>query len=111
EKAVDPRRERRGKGASGGAPEMTEYFPRFIEDNGYGMHRMRPLDFSCYAGASVFVSTAADMARFGMAMNEGELLRAETLQMLQEPQRLASGESTEYGLGWDVERVTLGGKE
>jgi hypothetical protein len=31
--------------------------------------------------------------------------------MLETPQRLASGEETGYGLGWDLETVTLAGKQ
>jgi hypothetical protein len=31
--------------------------------------------------------------------------------MLQTSQRLASGEETGYGLGWDLETVTLAGKQ
>jgi CubicO group peptidase (beta-lactamase class C family) len=71
---------------------------------------MRPLNYSCYAGASVFVSTPSDMVRFGMAMNGGALLRPATVRQLQTPQRLESGEDTGYGLGWDLENVDLAGE-
>ena len=33
-----------------------------------------------------------------------------TVQLLQTSQRLASGEETGYGLGWDLESVTLAGR-
>src|SRR6185369_5297744 len=69
------------------------------------------LDYSCYAGASVFVSTPSDLVRFGMAMNSGRLLRPATIELLQTSQRLASGEETGYGLGWYVKTVTLAGKQ
>jgi serine beta-lactamase-like protein LACTB, mitochondrial len=90
---------------------VTSYFPRFASDPKYGMHLMRPLDYSCYAGASVFVSTPSDLVRFGMAMNSGKLLQPTTVEMLQASQRLDSGEETGYGLGWHVKTVTLAGKQ
>jgi len=70
---------------------------------------MRPLDYSCYAGASVFLSTPSDLVRFGMKINDGTLLKPATVRLLQEWQRLASGEETGYGLGWDRETVSLAG--
>ena len=90
---------------------MTPYFPRFASDPNYGLHLMRPLDYSCYAGASVFVSTPSDLVRFGMAMNSGKLLQPATVELLQTSQRLASGEETGYGLGWYLKTVTLAGKQ
>ncbi len=90
---------------------VTPYFPRFAADPRYGLHRMRDLDYSCYAGASVFLSTPSDLVRFGMAMSGGKLLQPATLQALQASQRLPSGEETGYGLGWDLETVTLAGEQ
>lgn len=89
---------------------VTFYFPRFAADPRYGLHLMRDLDYSCYSGASVFLSTPSDMVRFGMAFNGGKLLKPATVELLQASQRLASGEETGYGLGWDTETVTLSGK-
>jgi CubicO group peptidase (beta-lactamase class C family) len=90
---------------------VTPYFTRFASDPNYGLHLMRPLDYSCYTGASVFVSTPSDLVRFGMATNSGKLLQPATVELLQTSQRLASGEETGYGLGWDLETVTLAGKQ
>jgi len=90
---------------------VTPYFPRFGADPRYGLHLMRDLDYSCYAGASVFLSTPSDLVRFGMAMSGGKLLQPGTLQALQASQRLPSGEETGYGLGWDLETVTLAGEQ
>jgi CubicO group peptidase (beta-lactamase class C family) len=87
----------------------TFYFPRFAADPGYGLHLMRAIDYSCYAGSSVFLSTPSDLARFGLAINSGKLLRPATVQLLQTPQRLTSGQETGYGLGWDLETVALAG--
>ena len=89
---------------------VTFYFPRFAADPHYGLHLMRPLDYSCYAGASVFLSTPSDLVRFGMAINGGTLLQPATLQLLHTSQRLSTGQETGYGLGWDLEAVTLAGK-
>ena len=51
------------------------------------------------------------MVRFGMAIQSDKLLQPATVQLLQTPQRLASGEHTGYGLGWDFETVTAAGKQ
>jgi serine beta-lactamase-like protein LACTB, mitochondrial len=89
--------------------KATSYFPRFGADPRYGLHLTRTIDYSCYAGSSVFLSTPSDLVRFGMAVNGGKLLQPATVQLLQTPQRLASGQETGYGLGWDLETVTLVG--
>jgi CubicO group peptidase (beta-lactamase class C family) len=89
----------------------TFYFPRFAADPRYGPDLMRPLDYSCYAGSSVFLSTPTDLVRFAMSVNSGKLLQPVTVQLLQAPQRLASGEQTGYGLGWDLETPEVAGKQ
>ncbi len=90
---------------------VTFYFPRFAADPHYGLHLMRPLDYSCYAGAGVFLSTPSDLVRFGLAINAGTLLRPATVQLLQTTGRLSSGEETGYGLGWDLDAVSLAGRQ
>jgi CubicO group peptidase (beta-lactamase class C family) len=110
----DPRARRDSTPASTEKPvqdRVTPYFPRFASDPNYGLHVMRPLDYSCYAGASVFVSTPSDLVRFGMAINSGKLLQPATVELLQTSQRLASGEETGYGLGWHRKTVTLAGRQ
>jgi serine beta-lactamase-like protein LACTB len=89
----------------------TPYFPRFAADPRYGPDVMRPIDYSCYAGSSVFLSTPSDLVRFGMAITSGKLLQPATVQLLQTSQRLPSGQETGYGLGWDLETVTLAGEQ
>jgi len=88
----------------------TPYFPKFAGDPRYGNDLMRPLHYSCYAGASVFLSTPTDLVRFVAALNSGQLLQPATVKLLQTPQRLKSGQETGYGLGWDIEDVQLSGK-
>jgi CubicO group peptidase (beta-lactamase class C family) len=46
-----------------------------------------------------------------MAINSGKLLQSATVQLLQTSQRLASGQETGYGLGWDLETVALAGEQ
>jgi CubicO group peptidase (beta-lactamase class C family) len=93
-----------------GRDRVVDYFPRFAADPRYGLHVMRLLDYSCYAGASVFVSTPSDLVRFAMAMQAGKLLKPATVELLQTSQRLNSGEETGYGLGWYAKTVDLAGR-
>jgi CubicO group peptidase (beta-lactamase class C family) len=93
------------------ADRVTPYFPRYAGDPRYGPDPMRDVDYSCYAGASVFLSTPSDLVRFALAINSGKLLRPDTVQTLQTSQRLPSGQETGYGLGWDLEDITFLGSE
>ena len=88
----------------------TPYFPRFGADPRYGPDVMRDIDLSCYAGASAFLSTPTDLVRFALAISRGKLLKPETIQLFQTPQKLPSGEDTGYGLGWDLETATIAGQ-
>ena len=87
----------------------NSYFPRYSADPRYGPDPMRALDYSCYAGSSVFVSTPSDLVRFAMAIHQGKLLKPATVKLLQTSFRLPSGEETGYGLGWDRETVMFSG--
>jgi CubicO group peptidase (beta-lactamase class C family) len=90
---------------------VTAYFPRFAANPRYGPDLMRDIDYSCYAGSSVFLSTPSDLVRFAIAINSGKLLQPETVHLLQTSQRLTSGQETGYGLGWDLESVSIGGQQ
>jgi CubicO group peptidase (beta-lactamase class C family) len=90
---------------------VTAYFPRFAANPRYGPDLMRDIDYSCYAGSSVFLSTPSDLVRFAIAINSGKLLQPATVQLLQTSQRLTSGQETGYALGWDLESVALGGQQ
>jgi CubicO group peptidase (beta-lactamase class C family) len=93
-------------------PNLTMfYFPRFGADPRYGLHDLREVDLSCYAGAMAFLSTPSDLVRFAIGINAGKLLQSATVEQLQASQRLPSGDETGYGLGWDLETATLAGKE
>jgi CubicO group peptidase (beta-lactamase class C family) len=93
-----------------GQDEVTPYSTRFRSDPNYGMHVARPLDYSCYAGSSAFLSTPSDLVRFGMAMRSGKLLKPTTVELLQTSQRRDSGEDTGYGLGWELGTVIVAGQ-
>ena len=108
------------------------YFPLFglAGDTRYGPKPARVGDHSCYAGAAAFLSTPSDLVRFGMGINSrlgqgfhlrqgyggqvgaqgGKLLKPDTVQRLQTPQRLSSGAETGYGLGWDLETLPIAGQ-
>lgn len=62
----------------------------------------RPVDNSCKWGAGGFVSTAEDLARFGLALLRGDIVKRESLPLLFSPQKTAAGESTGNGLGWQI---------
>lgn len=87
------------------------YFPRFAADPHYGPQSPERVDYSCFSGSSAFVSTPADLLRFVTAFNAGKLLKPSTVKVLQTSQRLASGQDTGYGLGWDLETMDLAGAE
>jgi CubicO group peptidase (beta-lactamase class C family) len=88
----------------------TFYFPRFSGENQFGSEVAKSVDYSCFAGAGAFLSTASDLVRFGMALGSGTLLQPATVKMLQTPQVLASGEETAIGLGWTLETFPLVGE-
>ena len=59
-------------------------------------------------GASAMLSTPTDLVRFAMALHHGTLLKPETVTMLQTSRKLPSGIDPLYGLGWDIENVSVG---
>jgi CubicO group peptidase (beta-lactamase class C family) len=48
--------------------------------------------------------------RQGFGAQGGKLLKPGTVQLLQTPQRVASGDETGYGLGWELETHPLAGQ-
>lgn len=55
-----------------------------------------------------YLSTAEDLARFGDRLLRGELLRPKTVELLWTSMRTSDGTATDYGIGWTVERDSLG---
>src|SRR5262249_13837927 len=88
---------------------VTFYYPRFWDDPRYGPELAREGDHSCMAGSAGFLSTPSDVVRFGLAMIDAKMLQPATVNMLETSQRLRSGEETGYGLGWQIETISLGG--
>ncbi len=54
-----------------------------------------------WAGGGM-VSTVEDLVRFHIALDQGKLLRPETLRLMYTPGTLSDGTVLEYALGWDV---------
>jgi CubicO group peptidase (beta-lactamase class C family) len=68
----------------------TVYIPRFGTDPRRGVERMRPRNYSCFAGSMAFYSTPSDLVRFGLANNgggEGELVGGRVMSLLTLPDR------------------------
>ena len=66
----------------------TVYVPLFDADPRRGVRKMRPRNFSCYAGGLAFLSTPSDLVRFGLASlhpaasRDGELLGASVMSFI-----------------------------
>ena len=84
------------------------YYPRFMLNPSYGLQESPTIDLSCYLPAVGFLSTPSDLVRFGSAMMSENLLAASTIEELQAPVRLESGEVLAHALGWIVQSVPLG---
>ncbi len=54
-----------------------------------------------WAGGGI-ISTASDLARFHIALDQGELLQKNTLDQMYTAATLADGTRTTYGLGWQI---------
>ena len=91
-------------------PNITSfYIPRASMRTKLGARKASRPHNSCLAGAGAFFSTPSDLVRFGSAMLKPGLLKADSIALLQTPLRLESGASTNFALGWKVERVQLAG--
>jgi serine beta-lactamase-like protein LACTB len=78
-----------------------------VEDSG-GARISPPIDLSDRLPAGGFLSTADDLARFGVALTDGTLVGKETAAMMFRSQRTMAGEETGYGLGFEVHPSPLG---
>ncbi len=94
---------------SAAVPDLTSsYIPRASMQTRLGVRKVSRLDNSCLGGGGAFFSTASDLVRFGSAMLKPGLLKPDSIVLLQTPLRLKSGASTDFALGWKVQRVQLG---
>lgn len=89
----------------------TGYFPRTAANPAYGLQDAPDADYSCLGGAGQYMSNAGDLARFAAALTGPGFLRADTLRLLQEPARLATGAPTGFAPGWKVQDVFLSGRQ
>ena len=90
--------------------EATSYYPKFLSRPNFGVEPFHKFDYSCYEGSSGYLSTPSDLVRFGMGINGGTLLRRDTVQAFQTPQRVASGAETGHGLGWELKTILVDGQ-
>jgi CubicO group peptidase (beta-lactamase class C family) len=100
-------------GMSGTAPDSaTEPISNRVTSYYRQLERERTsnVDYSCFAGAGAFISTPSDLVRFGIALSGETFLQTATVRLLQTRQQLASGEDTDYGLGWMLDTVDLAGE-
>jgi CubicO group peptidase (beta-lactamase class C family) len=67
-----------------------------------GTRQAPPIDLSDRVPAGGVLSTADDLARFGIALTGGKLVRAVTAKRMFTSQRTTSGRPTGYGLGFEV---------
>jgi CubicO group peptidase (beta-lactamase class C family) len=67
-----------------------------------------PIDLSDRLPAGGFLSTADDLARFGVALTDGTLVGKETAAKMFRSQRTTAGEKTGYGLGLEVHPSPFG---
>jgi CubicO group peptidase (beta-lactamase class C family) len=88
---------------------VSVYAARLGSRPSLGLQPASTPDYSCFAGAGAFFSTPSDLVRLASATMTPGLLAAGTIAMLQEPQRLKSGASTGFSLGWKVDETPLGG--
>jgi CubicO group peptidase (beta-lactamase class C family) len=80
----------RGERKYGPESIATVYIPRIGADPRRGVVRMRPRNYSCFAGSMAFYSTASDLVRFGLATHgggDGELVGGRVMSLLTLPDR------------------------
>jgi serine beta-lactamase-like protein LACTB, mitochondrial len=75
---------------------------------GGGIRNADLADVSYKVPGGGLCSTAADVARFGLALAGGSLLKRETLAQMLASQRTRDGRATGYGLGLNVAAVVPG---
>ncbi|MEW6319545.1 MAG: serine hydrolase domain-containing protein [Acidobacteriota bacterium] len=67
-----------------------------------GLHNAPYADLSVKWAGGGMISTATDLIRFHVALEEGRLLKPETLARMYTPFTLNDGRKSSYGLGWEL---------
>jgi CubicO group peptidase (beta-lactamase class C family) len=81
----------------------------FYEATDRGGFRLAPpIDLSDRLPAGGVLSTADDLARFGLALTGGKLVGAATAKLMFTSQRTTAGHDTGYGLGFEVQPSPFG---
>jgi serine beta-lactamase-like protein LACTB len=87
-------------------PATTSTF--YEAKDGGGKRVAPPIDLSDRLPAGGFLSTADDLARFGVALIGGRLVSPQTAATMFASQRTTTGEETGYGLGFELQPNPLG---
>jgi CubicO group peptidase (beta-lactamase class C family) len=82
----------------------------YAMENG-AWEKIEDLDASCKFGGGGFLSSARDLALFGMAFYDHKLLSPAVTKRVAQPFLLADGEVTYYGFGMDTNTFEFGGRE
>jgi len=81
--------------------DRSEYLAAVAK--GYGPDGREPVEYSSwFGGAAGLLSSATDMARFAIALDEGRFLEPETWLEVYTPACSNSDEALPYGLGWFI---------
>jgi CubicO group peptidase (beta-lactamase class C family) len=75
---------------------------QYVRSGDGGVRNAPYADLSVKWAGGGMISTVEDLARFAIALDQGVLVKPETLALMCEPMTLADGTRTDYGLGWDV---------
>lgn len=51
------------------------------------------------------ISTATDLVNFALALNEGKLVKPETVRLMFTPQLTRDGKTHNYGMGWMAAKI------
>lgn len=82
----------------------------YVEGSDGGRINAPAVDMSYKWGSGGYASTAEDLVLFGRALLDGELVRPETVRRMWTSQRTDAGETTGYGIGWEILTLSDGGK-
>jgi len=70
-----------------------------------GFRLATPISMTLPYAAGAIVSTVDDLARWDASVTSGKLLRPASWQRAFTPYKLASGEATSYGYGWNIDTM------
>ena len=82
----------------------TDYY---VRENGQ-LRNAPYVDNSYKWAGGGYLATAEDLVHFGHGFLNGEVLTAETVNLLTTSQRTSDGEETGYGIGWQIETDSAG---